>query len=169
MFLHFIRYHGTLQKCKQYYVYVIISISFLVILQSHETFFIVNKKPDLLPVIEIETDSSSSVPMIYEARSRILSGGCSHSPTSVFDTRHYVAANLIRSYPWLKSALFPVQSQSLMYCAVPKIASKTLVSLMIYVYVRDIIDYLNNISANIDINGPRIEQLIDIPKLIEQL
>jgi hypothetical protein len=53
-----------------------------------------------------------------------------------------------------------------MYCAIPKIASKTLISLMIYVYVRDIIDYLKNNWTNIDVNRTRPEQLINIPKLI---
>jgi hypothetical protein len=53
-----------------------------------------------------------------------------------------------------------------MYCAIPKIASKTLISLMIYVYVRDIIDYLKNNWTNIDVNRTRPEQFINIPKLI---
>jgi hypothetical protein len=37
---------------------------------------------------------------------------------------------------------------------------------MIYVYVRDIIDYLKNNWTNIDVNRTRPEQLINIPKLI---
>ncbi|CAF0814112.1 unnamed protein product [Adineta steineri] len=72
-------------------------------------------------------------------------------------------------YPWLNAALYPLQSQSLMYCAIPKIASKTLVSLMMYVFVRDIITHLDNNSTNINTKRIRPEQLIDIPKLINQL
>ncbi|CAF4286104.1 unnamed protein product [Adineta steineri] len=72
-------------------------------------------------------------------------------------------------YPWLNTALYPLQSQSLMYCAVPKVASKTLVSLMMYVVVRDIITHLDNNSTNINIKKIRPEQLIDIPKLIDEL
>lgn len=117
----------------------------------------------------MEADSSLFVPMAYKERSRTLSGQCNHSDTSVLDMIKYAPASLIRAYPWLNAALFPLQSKSLMYCAVPKIASKTLVSLIIYVYVRDIINYFNNNRANIDVNRTRIEQLIDIPKLTQQL
>jgi hypothetical protein len=168
MFLRCIRCHGTLHKCKNYCA-VVILMSIMVIFQSHTYFFLINKKSDFLPVIGIEADSSLFVPMIYEDRSRTLSGKCNHSDTAVFNIRQYAPASLIASYPWLNAALFPLQSKSLMYCAVPKIASKTIMSLMIYVYVRDVIQYLNNNWANINVNRTRTEQLIDIPKLIQQL
>jgi hypothetical protein len=114
----------------------------------------------------MEADSSLSVPMIYEDRSRTLNGKCNHLHTSVFDIKKFTPASLIKIYPWLNAALFPLRSKSLMYCAIPKIASKTLISLMIYVYVRDIIDYLKNNWTNIDVNRTRPEQFINIPKLI---
>jgi hypothetical protein len=169
MFLHFISYHGTLQNCKKYCAYVIILISFLVILQIHQYFFITKEKPDLISVIGIETDPSLLVSMIYADRSRTLSDKCNHSQASVFDTEKYAPASLIQAYPWLNSALFPIQSKSLMYCAIPKVASKTLVSLMMYVYVHDTIGYLNNNWTNMNVNRTQIEQLINIPKLVEQL
>jgi hypothetical protein len=114
----------------------------------------------------METNSSVSVTMIYEDRSTTLDGKCNYSHKSVFDIEKYAPASLIKIYPWLHAALFPLRSKSLMYCAIPKIASKTLISLMIYVYVRDIIDYLKNNWTNIDVNRTRPEQFINIPKLI---
>lgn len=160
-----------LRKCKQYCAYGIILMSFLAIFQSHTYFFIINKKPNLLSMIKTETNSNLLLSLIDKDRSRILNGRCNHSDTSIFDIKNYTSTSLIRAYPWLNAAIFPLQSKSLMYCAVPKIASKTLVSLIMYVYVRDIMDYLNNNnnSTIIDVNRTQIEQLIDIPKLIVQL
>lgn len=137
--------------------------------QSHEYLFIMNKKPDLLLVKRITIDFRLSIPMKNEIRSRTLSGNCDHSHKVVYDIRKQTPASLIRAHPSLDAALLPLQSNSLMYCAVPKIASKTLVSLMIYTYVRDIIDYPSNNLTNIDGNRTRAEQRINIPKLIEQL
>lgn len=170
MFLNFIACHGTLEQCKKYCAYGIIVISFLVIFQIRQYFFTTKEKPDLLSIVEIETDSNLLMPMIYEDRSRTLSGKCNHSHSSVLDIGKYAPANWIKAYPWLNSALFPIQSKSLMYCAIPKIASKTLISLMMYVYVQDIIGYLNKNWTKMNVNSTRrLEQLINIPKLIEQL
>ena len=195
MFLRFILYHGTLHKCKKYYAFTVLLISVLVIFEFHGYFFITHKNSDsqsvikmendsslLVPTIEIGNGSSSLVPtieigngsslevsLIYEDRSKTLIGECNHSQTSVFNIETHAPSSLARAYPWLKAAIYPVESQSLMYCAVPKIASKTLVSLMMYVYIRDIIDRLSNNSSNININRIQSEQHINIPKLTEQL
>ena len=170
MFLGLICYHGSLQKCKQYRGYIIILITcFLIIFQSHEYLFIMNKKPDLLLVKGISIDLRLSMPMTTEVRSRTLNGNCAHSHTAVYDITKHTPVSLIRAHPSLDAALLPLQSNSLIYCAVPKIASKTLVSLMIYTYVRDIIDYPRNKLTNIDRHRTRAEQRINVPKLIEQL
>lgn len=63
-------------------------------------------------------------------------------------------------YPWLKSALFPVEYESIMYCSVPKVASKTLISLVTYVYIRHIIHRLNQNQT---------KELIDATLFIQQL
>ncbi|CAF1062691.1 unnamed protein product [Adineta steineri] len=84
------------------------------------------------------------------------------------DMGKFATERLVRAHPGLNSALFPIQSKSLMYCAIPKIASKTLISLIMYVYVRDIIDIINN-STKMDMYELRTQQIINIPKLLEQL
>ena len=169
MFLHIICHYGILQKCKHYCEYVIILLCFLFIIQFHKYFSITNKKPDVLTEKGMENHSSLSTPMIYQDRLRTLSGKCNHSPTTVNDIIKYAPASLIHIYPWLSSAIFPVEHQSLMYCAVPKVASKTLISVMIYVHVRDVIDYLNDNRTNADVDRTRAEKRINVPKLIEQL
>jgi hypothetical protein len=79
------------------------------------------------------------------------------------------SGSLIKAYPWLNTALFPFRSKSFVYCAIPKVASKTLISIMLYVYVRDIIDNFNNNGTNTTANEIRREQLINIRELIQQL
>ena len=160
---------ATLQNCKKYCACVLILTCFLILFQSHQYFLITKKKSDLPLVKMIETDSSLSGPMIYQHRSRALIGKCSDAHTSLYDLRNDSPTSLISAYPWLNSAIFPLQSKSLMYCAVPKVASKTLISLMMYAYVRDITDYLNNNSTDTNANKTRIKQRINIPKLVEQL
>jgi hypothetical protein len=56
-----------------------------------------------------------------------------------------------------------------MYCAVPKVATKSLLTLMVYMHVRDIIENLNNNWKNIDAARARMEQTIDISTFIEDL
>ncbi|CAF1091437.1 unnamed protein product [Adineta steineri] len=117
----------------------------------------------------METNSTLWMPMIYEHRSQILNSKCNDSYTLENSITNCSSASLIRKYPWLKAALFSLQSQSLMYCAIPKVASKTLISVIMYVHVRDIVTHLSNNSTNINIKKTRPEQLINIPKLINQL
>ncbi|CAF4200907.1 unnamed protein product, partial [Adineta steineri] len=117
----------------------------------------------------METNSNLLVPMIYEHRSKLLNSKCNDLHTSENNLTNCSSAILVYTYPWLNAALFPFQSQSLMYCAIPKIASKTLISLMMYVHVRDVVTHLNNNPKNISLNGTRAEQFIDIPKLIAEL
>ncbi|CAF1491329.1 unnamed protein product, partial [Adineta steineri] len=117
----------------------------------------------------METNSNLLVPMIYEHRSKILNSKCNDLHTSENNLTNCSSASLVYTYPWLNAALFSLQSQSLMYCAIPKIASKTLISLMMYVHVRDIVTHLSNNPKNISLNGTRAEQFIDIPRLIAEL
>ncbi|CAF1404853.1 unnamed protein product [Adineta ricciae] len=56
-----------------------------------------------------------------------------------------------------------------MYCAVPKVATKTLLTLMLYVHLLDIQRNLRNNWTNIDINRTRTEQTIDISTFIQDL
>jgi hypothetical protein len=56
-----------------------------------------------------------------------------------------------------------------MYCAVPKVATKTLLTLMVYMHVRDIIENFNNNWRNIDAARAQMERSIDISTFIEDL
>ena len=169
MWRHIVFCRGALQKYKQCFVCMAVLLYFLVIFKSYEYVIITSQKADLLREAKEKNDLSLLIPMIYEDRSKTLIDKCNSSHILSGNIRNNVSASLINAYPWLKNALFPLLSKSLMYCAIPKIASKTLISLIIYTYVRDIIDYLNGDSTNINVNKTRIEQFIDISVLTEQL
>jgi hypothetical protein len=56
-----------------------------------------------------------------------------------------------------------------MYCAVPKVATKAIITAMMYVHLRDISEHLNNNWTNVDAATARNEQLINITALVEDL
>jgi hypothetical protein len=56
-----------------------------------------------------------------------------------------------------------------MYCAVPKVATKAVLTAMMHVHLRDISEHLNNNWINIDATTARTEQLINISALVEDL
>jgi hypothetical protein len=148
--------HGFLRKCKRYYAYGLISLCFLFLLQPQDYFVIIINQSDRPPLVQISSFS----------RSTGLTARCEQSNSSKVTIGSDTSRNRMRSHSALSSALFPVPSKSLLYCAVPKVASKTLISLVLYVYVRDVIDHLKN---NQTVNRTGAEQLINIPKLIDQL
>jgi hypothetical protein len=169
MSIRIIRYSNTLRSYKKCYAYAIVSISLLIIYQSHEYLFVINRKLDLTLITAMEKQSHSSVPMIYQDRSRALSDRCNHSHSAASDIRNHNAFDLVREHQLLDLVIFLLQSQSLMYCAVPKIATKTLLTVMIYIHFRDISDHLNTNWKNIDLDRARTEQFINISALVEEL
>ncbi|CAF1535401.1 unnamed protein product [Rotaria magnacalcarata] len=56
-----------------------------------------------------------------------------------------------------------------MYCPVPKVATKTLLNVMLYMHVRDISEHLDNNWTNVDTARARMEQMINISAFIEDL
>lgn len=138
---------------------MIISISLMVMFQFHQY---TSRR-------EHEVHLYISSVMVYENRSEILSDRCNRSDASLFSALNSMPTILAKNYPWLNGALFPLRSKSLLYCAIPKIASKSLISIIIYAYVRDILDNLTNHSPYDAVNKIQAERLIKISKLIEQL
>jgi len=56
-----------------------------------------------------------------------------------------------------------------MYCAVPKIATKAILTAMIYVHLRDISEHLNNNWTNVDVAIAQTEQRMSISPFINEL
>jgi len=85
------------------------------------------------------------------------------------DIHNYNGDSLLRQHPALKSITLLLQSHSLMYCAIPKVASKALLTVMIYVHLRDISEHLNKNWTNTDPATARTEQHMNISLLVEEL
>ncbi|CAF0845197.1 unnamed protein product [Adineta steineri] len=62
-----------------------------------------------------------------------------------------------------------LKSRSLMYCPVPKVATKTLLTVMLYMHVNDIIDNLEHNWTNIDAGRAQVEKRINIGSYIHEL
>jgi len=164
-----IRYFNTHVSYKKYYAYAIASISLLIIYQYRQYLFVINRKLDLIPITVMDTESYSSTPTIYSDRSRALRDRCNHLNSAASDIRHHTGLHLVRDNAAFIWATFLLRSKSLMYCAIPKIATKTLLTVMNYIHLRDIIDHLNNNWTNVDVDRARAEQSINIPALIKEL
>ena len=146
-------------KSKRYDLYLVLTISFLILFHCYPYVFRREEK----------TRSDALMTMNYEDRSDALIGSCKHSNSSFFNVSNCVPNDLVSRHPWLNAALFPLRSRSLMYCAIPKIASKTLISIIMYVYVRDVLNHLTGNMTHHVVNSTRAEQYINIRKLTEQL
>jgi hypothetical protein len=75
----------------------------------------------------------------------------------------------VRIYPTLHWITLVLQSHSLMYCGVPKVATKALLTAMHYVHLRDISEHLINNWTNIDVAKARLQQRINISTFMEEL
>jgi hypothetical protein len=164
-----IGYSNTRRSRKKYYTYAIASISLLIIYQYHKYLFVINRKLDLIPITAMDTESYSSTPTIYSDRSRALRNRCNHLHSAASDIRYQSALDVVRENLAFRWATFLLQSKSLMYCAVPKIATKTILTVMNYIHLRDILDHLNNNWTNVDVHRARAEQSINISAFTEEL
>jgi hypothetical protein len=117
----------------------------------------------------METGLSSPIPVTYQDRARVLSDRCHYSHSSTCDLCGHDTSEILRKHPWFNSVTFLLQSQSLMFCAVPKVATKTIVTAIIYIHLRKIHDQLSNNRSNINVDRVRVEQLINIPTLVKEL
>ncbi|CAF1480210.1 unnamed protein product [Adineta ricciae] len=166
MLVEFVNSYGSIEKCRRYYLFGVIFLSFFIVIQFHQTCSIRKFHSYSIPIIHIEINLPDHQ---SEIRSKSLDNQCNQNNSMKSDLTKSSSIHLTRVYPWLHAALFPIQSQSLMYCAIPKVASKTLVSLMIYVYVRDTIQNLTRNGTKPYIDQTQTQQYINIPRLIKEL
>jgi hypothetical protein len=143
-------------------------MSLFIIFQYYAGLFLVSRKLDLPPIAVSETTPRSSVSMVYEHRLRELNESCDCS-NSTCDIHNYKVESLLRQHHWLTWVTLLLPSHSLMYCAVPKIATKALLTVMLYVHLRDISEHLNNNWTNVDVAIAQTEQRLNISPFINEL
>lgn len=111
---------------------------------------------------KVKMNHNRSTLIDQQNRLRIFNEKCQASKMKKLDIQIFDDSPLylMKTYSWLKTALFPVQSQSMMYCATPKVASKILISFTVYLYIRDNIQPMKNQTI--------LEQHVNVSKLIEE-
>ncbi len=169
MFIAFIYVSGFLRLCKECYAYAVALISLFIIVQSHIGLYVINRKLDLELITATETNSSSLVSMVDQYRPRTLNASWDYLHSTECDIHKSTGDSLVRQHPVLDLVAWLLESHSLMYCAVPKVATKAVLTAMIYTHLRDISEHLNNNWTNVDTATARKEQLINITAFIEEL
>jgi hypothetical protein len=81
----------------------------------------------------------------YEERMQVLRNQCGNTS----DPQPHVVSNLVRRSNMLDHLGFVLRSQSLFYCSVPKVATRTLLSYITYLHIHnELIHSLKNKSAS---------------------
>jgi hypothetical protein len=170
MFIGFSCYFDFFRSHKKYYVYMIALLSLFIVCQFQTSPFLIQKKMDLQLIKATESGShSSSSLMIYQYKPKIIEESYNYSHLAACGKHNRPADNSVRKNELVNSISIVLQSRSLMYCPVPKVATKTLLTVILYMHVRDISEHLDNNWTNIDTARARTEQMIDIPAFIENL
>ncbi len=168
MFVCLIYVSNFVRLCKQCYAFALVVIGLFIIFQSYVGLFLVSRKVELSPITLPETTPRSSVSNVYEHRRRELNESCD-CPHSTCHIHIYRGESLLRLHPVLRSVTLLLPSHSLMYCAVPKIATKAILTAMIYVHLRDISEHLNNNWTNVHAGIAQTEKRLNISPLINEL
>jgi hypothetical protein len=169
MFVDLIFVCNFIRLCKQCYGYAVALISLLIIFLCYKNLFVINRELDLKLITVRKNESVSSLSMVYEYRLRSLNESCENFHPRAYDIHKRTGESLLRQHPLLQLVILLLQSHSLMYCAVPKVATKSLLTSMIYVHLRDINEHLNNNWSNINVTTARKEQHINIHAFINEL
>ncbi len=144
-------------------------MSLCIVFQCCTDFFLINKKIDLQLPATAQASSYSSISMVYQSRTNLSTENCNYSYVEACRKHYCPAGNSVHKNEFVNLITLVLRTRSLMYCAVPKVATKSLLTLMVYMHVRDIIENLNNNWKNIDAARARMEQTIDISTFIEDL
>jgi hypothetical protein len=169
MFAGFTCYFDLFRLHKKYYASTIALIGLFIIFQFCTSPFLINKKIDSQLIKVTDTGSDSSASMIYQYRPRILNESYNYSHLAACGRHNNPAGNSVQKNELVNLISIVLQSRSLMYCPVPKVATKTLLTVMLYMHVLDVSKHLDNNWTNIDANKARTEQMINIPAFIDDL
>ncbi|CAF4810001.1 unnamed protein product [Rotaria sp. Silwood1] len=106
---------------------------------------------------------------IYEDRMQLLERGCSYLNSAAYNIVKDKPSDFMRKHRYFDMVIFLLQSQSTIYCAIPKVATKTLLTVMHYVHYRDVSNHINTNWINVDIYRARIEQHANISVLVNEV
>ena len=164
------RYCGTFRKCKTHFKYAIVLMGLTIAFQCY-AYLVDRSGAFYLPrsIRYMETHSHPLASSILEERSRVLTNGCDHTYSSIGDIHNHGTLKQLRANQGINLVAFLLRSRSLMYCAVPKMATKTVLSYMIYVYFLELSGYLNGSQTDTHTDRARRLQIAGITNLAKEL
>ncbi|CAF4032755.1 unnamed protein product [Adineta steineri] len=154
---------------KKYSFSLIIFLSCLTIFQYRTDVFLTNKKVDYELSQAIKINLNLSINKTDNSNLSISTIDNSTYFKKCPKDKSFFDHIPVRSNELINMISLVLQSQSLMYCPVPKVATKTLLNVILYIHVRDLIKNLNNNWTNIDNAKAKIEKMININKFIGEL
>ncbi|CAF0795593.1 unnamed protein product [Adineta ricciae] len=142
---------GYFRIYKKYYLHIIALIGFLIVIQSRTRV--------VFTTASIIYQYSPNLHNVSHNYTYLMKCPSENSPKHLSVHPHQLV-NMIS---------IVLQSSSLMYCPVPKIATKTLLNIILYVHVRDLIHHVENNWTNVSTNRAQIEKMINISAFIKDL
>lgn len=167
--VRFTSYFGFLQSHKKCYVSVIvlITLAFLLQVYTHQSF--TNEKILLQLTEATETSSYLSETTTYQHQPSSVKENDNYSCAIVCGKQKYSTGRAPHKNELVNLISLILQSHTLIYCPVPKVATKTILTAMLYMHVHDIIEHLNHNWITIDATRTRTEQTTSIPAFIDDL
>ncbi|CAF1479987.1 unnamed protein product, partial [Adineta steineri] len=129
---------------KKYSFSLIIFLSCLTIFQYRTDVFLTNKKVDYELSQAIKINLNLSINKTVNSNLSISTIDNSTYFKKCPKDKSFFDHIPVRSNELINMISLVLQSQSLMYCPVPKVATKTLLNVILYIHVRDLIKNLNN-------------------------
>jgi hypothetical protein len=161
-------YSRFLLSRKKHLVYAVGLMIFVLLFQSCTNIF-TNYMSSFESITTKQIRSDLSLSIIYQERLRALTDRCTHSRLAFDHNRNHTLFDFIRQDNPFNNFAFVLRSQSLVYCAVPKVATKTLLTIMFYAHLHEISNYLLNHSTQIDFTNVSTKRLVNMTALIEAL
>ena len=169
IFVSLPRFQAFVRLSKRYYAFTIALISLLFIFGYHPDLIPISTTVDVKLTKTTHTSTLLSTSAIHPYWPKIYNESCDQSH-SVHCTRpNCPSVNLIHKNQLVNLISIVLRTHSLMYCPIPKVATKTVMSAVLYMHVRDINDHLDTNWTNVDAGRARFEQMIDIFGFIEDL
>ena len=169
IFVSFTRHLNFVRWPKKYYAFTIALISLFIIFKYYTHLIPITTTVDVQLAKPTHTNTLSSTSTIHPNCSKISYENCDQLQSVPCTGRNCHSGNFMHKNQQINLISIVLQTHSLMYCPVPKVATKTLISAMLYMHIRDINDHLDTNWTNVDAGRARIEQTINTFGFIDDL
>lgn len=118
-------------------------------------------------IVRVSNESAVLSDSVYQHRSRLLNKQCHHLGLYPNVTYNLNTSNAAFQNDLTNFFILVLRRYSMIYCGVPKVATKTLLTIMFYAHLSDINDHLKNNWTNIDSDEAKMEQRLNFTILVQ--